>query len=151
MEMVATLQAKSRRYCHQQLSWFRDEKLFRWLDATQPAEEVAQDIVNRYNLPTHEGMICIRGRSHLKFLPCMSKSFQGSFRSSASRLRHVKSIRMWYMRFGGNQPRDYVTYPRGQFACMHAIWMAFLCSKTPSWCCERCLACRQWRPDWATQ
>lgn len=55
MEMLTQLQAKSRRYCHSQLSWFRDEKLFKWVDATSSASEVAQEIVKRYQQDIHEG------------------------------------------------------------------------------------------------
>ncbi|KAK9826713.1 hypothetical protein WJX81_000524 [Elliptochloris bilobata] len=42
--MVDEMQAATRRLCHSQLSWFRNEPAFRWVDATPPPEQVAAAI-----------------------------------------------------------------------------------------------------------
>ncbi len=39
--MVEDVQAATRRLCHSQLSWFRGEAAFTWVDAAPPAAEVA--------------------------------------------------------------------------------------------------------------
>ena len=47
VQLVAEVQRASRNLCHRQLSWFRDEPLFAWVDADRDAADVSADIVAR--------------------------------------------------------------------------------------------------------
>lgn len=55
LQMVRDIQKASRNLCHRQLSWFRDEALFRWVDAARDPEQVADDIMQMLGEDCHEG------------------------------------------------------------------------------------------------
>ena len=42
--MVQEMQSATRQLCHSQLSWFRGEPAFRWVDATPAPQDVAAAI-----------------------------------------------------------------------------------------------------------
>ena len=43
--MLHDIQRASRNLCHRQLSWFRDEPLFTWLDAGREPEQITADVL----------------------------------------------------------------------------------------------------------
>lgn len=55
IELVKSIQAASRKLCHRQMTWFRDEEMFRWIDATAGEEAVLSEILERWAAPEHEG------------------------------------------------------------------------------------------------
>ncbi|KAI7839677.1 hypothetical protein COHA_006486 [Chlorella ohadii] len=55
IQAVQAVQAASRQLCHKQMTWFRDEEMFRWIDATQGEEAVLAEILQRWAAPAHEG------------------------------------------------------------------------------------------------
>ena len=56
VSMLAAMQAKSRRLCQDQLAWFRDDPLFYWVDASQPAASLTESILQSINADFHQGM-----------------------------------------------------------------------------------------------
>ena len=44
LQLAVEVQAASRQYANQQIKWARGVQLFRWLDATRPAEDIVADI-----------------------------------------------------------------------------------------------------------
>lgn len=55
IELVKQVQAASRKLCHRQMTWFRDEEMFRWIDATAGEEAVLDELLERWAAPRHEG------------------------------------------------------------------------------------------------
>lgn len=55
VDLAKAIQAASRRLCHSQLTWFRDDTLFRWIDATQGQSSVVEEILGLWTEPCHEG------------------------------------------------------------------------------------------------
>ena len=47
VQLVHDIQRASRNLCHRQLSWFRDEPLFTWLDADREPEQVTADMLEQ--------------------------------------------------------------------------------------------------------
>ncbi|EIE19274.1 isopentenyl transferase, partial [Coccomyxa subellipsoidea C-169] len=45
VQMVRDIQRASRNLCHRQLSWFRDEPLFRWVEAGREPADIVDDII----------------------------------------------------------------------------------------------------------
>ncbi len=66
--MVRNIQSASRKLCHRQLSWFRDEPLYRWLDAARPADDVATEIATMLEAETHDAGEGQNGFAYLKSL-----------------------------------------------------------------------------------
>ena len=54
--MVRDVQAASRKLCHRQLSWFRDERLFKWLEGHRPVESIVDEIVADCSSPMNPGV-----------------------------------------------------------------------------------------------
>ncbi|TVU50705.1 hypothetical protein EJB05_02092, partial [Eragrostis curvula] len=48
MEFLAKFQGTSRNFAKRQLTWFRNEKIYQWVDASQPFEAVVQFICDAY-------------------------------------------------------------------------------------------------------
>ena len=65
--MVRGIQSASRNLCHRQLSWFRDEPLFQWVDAAREPSAIVEDIVAALANDSHKGVS--RGSSSKP--PCM--------------------------------------------------------------------------------
>lgn len=57
VQMVRDIQKASRNLCHRQLSWFRDEQLFRWVDAERELSEVVDEIVAELSSDSHTGIL----------------------------------------------------------------------------------------------
>ncbi|KAL4434476.1 hypothetical protein ABPG75_000917 [Micractinium tetrahymenae] len=55
IELVKQVQAASRKLCHRQMTWFRDEEMFRWIDATAGEEAVLAEMLECWAAPQHEG------------------------------------------------------------------------------------------------
>ena len=49
------VQTASRKLCHRQLSWFRDERLFKWLEGDRPVGAIVDDIIADYAAPENPG------------------------------------------------------------------------------------------------
>ena len=58
VQLVHDIQRASRNLCHRQLSWFRDEPLFTWLDADRQPEVVTADIVAQLRSTAPTGGVC---------------------------------------------------------------------------------------------
>ena len=56
--MVRDVQAASRKLCHRQLSWFRDERLFKWLEGDRPVDSIVDEIIADYSRPVNPGAPC---------------------------------------------------------------------------------------------
>ncbi|KAL6603359.1 hypothetical protein ACP70R_043720 [Stipagrostis hirtigluma subsp. patula] len=48
-EFLAKFQATSRKFARRQMTWFRNEKIYQWVDASQPFEAVVQFICDAYH------------------------------------------------------------------------------------------------------
>ena len=55
IKLAQNIQAASRKLCHRQLSWFRDDERFRWVDATADEDAVVDEILALWAQPEHEG------------------------------------------------------------------------------------------------
>lgn len=55
VELARNIQTASRQLCHKQLSWFRDDPLFKWIDASQGQKETVDQILELYKTPAHQG------------------------------------------------------------------------------------------------
>ena len=53
--MVREIQRASRKLCHRQLSWFRDERLFKWLENDRPVEAVVDEMLADFHSLTNPG------------------------------------------------------------------------------------------------
>ncbi|TVU27129.1 hypothetical protein EJB05_29709, partial [Eragrostis curvula] len=49
MEFLAKFQATSRNFARRQLTWFRNEKIYQWVDASQPFDVIVQFICDAYH------------------------------------------------------------------------------------------------------
>lgn len=50
------IQSASRKLCHRQLNWFRDDALFRWIEASERDEQdIVDEILRLWNKETHQG------------------------------------------------------------------------------------------------
>ena len=58
VQMVRDVQAASRKLCHRQLSWFRDERLFKWLEGDRPVGSIVDEIVADFSSPVNPGVPC---------------------------------------------------------------------------------------------
>jgi tRNA dimethylallyltransferase len=54
-QLVRDVQTASRQLCHRQLSWFRDERLFKWVEGDRPVGAVVDDIIADYEAPVNPG------------------------------------------------------------------------------------------------
>lgn len=56
IQLAKDIQTASRKLCHRQLSWFRDDTMFRWIDACRLSNDgVVNNIVELWNAPAHAG------------------------------------------------------------------------------------------------
>jgi tRNA dimethylallyltransferase len=55
VQLAREIQSASRQLCHKQLSWFRDDSLFKWIDAAQGQKETVDQILELYDTPAHQG------------------------------------------------------------------------------------------------
>ena len=53
--MVRDIQTASRKLCHRQLSWFRDERLFKWLEGDRPLNTIVDEILADFHGPINAG------------------------------------------------------------------------------------------------
>ena len=53
--MVRDVQAASRKLCHRQLSWFRDERLFKWLEGDRSVDSIVDEIIADCSSPVNPG------------------------------------------------------------------------------------------------
>ena len=51
------IQKASRNLCHRQLSWFRDEPLFQWIDAAREPADIVDDIIAELAKEVHTGIL----------------------------------------------------------------------------------------------
>ncbi|CAN6339239.1 unnamed protein product [Urochloa humidicola] len=49
LQFLAKFQSTSRNFAKRQLTWFRNERIYQWVDASQPFEPVVQFICNAYH------------------------------------------------------------------------------------------------------
>uniref|UniRef100_A0A0A9D2P8 IPT n=1 Tax=Arundo donax TaxID=35708 RepID=A0A0A9D2P8_ARUDO len=49
LEFLTKFQSTSRNFAKRQITWFRNEKIYQWVDASQPFEAVAQFICGAYH------------------------------------------------------------------------------------------------------
>ncbi|CAN6339155.1 unnamed protein product [Urochloa humidicola] len=49
LQFLAKFQSTSRNFARRQLTWFRNERIYQWVDASQPFEPVVQFICNAYH------------------------------------------------------------------------------------------------------
>ncbi|XP_047096434.1 tRNA dimethylallyltransferase 9-like [Lolium rigidum] len=49
LEFLAKFQQTSRNFSKRQMTWFRNEKIYQWVDASQPFEAIVQFICDAYN------------------------------------------------------------------------------------------------------
>ena len=59
VQMVRDIQRASRNLCHRQLSWFRDEPLFQWVDAARQPSDIVNDIIASLADDTHKGAVLL--------------------------------------------------------------------------------------------
>lgn len=52
-QLVQKMQSASRQLCHRQMSWFRDEKQFVWIEANRNFHDVVAEILELWNKPEH--------------------------------------------------------------------------------------------------
>ena len=55
--MVKDIQQASRQLNKRQMTWFRDDPMYLWLDATKPKEELVETISSSLLQPPHEGKV----------------------------------------------------------------------------------------------
>ncbi len=55
--MVRDIQRASRNLCHRQLSWFRDEPLFQWVEAGREPADIVDDIIAALADSSHKGVL----------------------------------------------------------------------------------------------
>eukprot|EP00887_Chlorella_sp_A99_P000641 scaffold5.g641.t1 len=53
--LVKDVATASRQYCTRQMTWFRDDAQFKWVDATRGDEAVVADILAAWDAPAHAG------------------------------------------------------------------------------------------------
>jgi tRNA dimethylallyltransferase len=49
LEFITKFQQTSRNFSKRQMTWFRNEKIYQWVDASQPFEAIVQFICDAYN------------------------------------------------------------------------------------------------------
>lgn len=54
--MVKDIQQASRQLNKRQMTWFRDDPMYQWLDAKQPIDVLVQQIMESVEQPEHVGM-----------------------------------------------------------------------------------------------
>ena len=72
--MVKDIQQASRQLNKRQMTWFRDDPMYQWLDAKQPLDALVQQIVESVDQPEHVGMFLhFDGSPHVQHPPagCM--------------------------------------------------------------------------------
>lgn len=57
VQMVKDIQQASRQLNKRQMTWFRDDPMYQWLDAKQPTEALVQQIVESVEQPKHVGKV----------------------------------------------------------------------------------------------
>lgn len=62
IQLARDIQTASRKLCHRQLSWFRDDPLFRWIDATKGKDATVEEILGLWTEPGHRGGCGTGGR-----------------------------------------------------------------------------------------
>lgn len=55
VQLVKDIQAGTRQFATRQMTWFRDDSMYTWLDASQPASEVVASIVAGLQHPMAQG------------------------------------------------------------------------------------------------
>ncbi|CAK0779903.1 hypothetical protein CVIRNUC_004884 [Coccomyxa viridis] len=81
VQMVRDVQAASRKLCHRQLSWFRDERLFKWLEGDRPVGSIVDDIVADFSSPVNPGSSHDQGM--------LTKEQERELRMYVTQLSHV--------------------------------------------------------------
>ena len=69
VQMVKDIQQASRQLNKRQMTWFRDDPMYQWLDAKQPTDALVQQIVESVGRSEHVGklscqlhmFICVQG------------------------------------------------------------------------------------------
>ena len=59
VQMVKDIQQASRRLNKRQMTWFRDDLMYLWLDAKKPVVELLDQIASSLAEPVHIGKFCI--------------------------------------------------------------------------------------------
>ena len=55
LQMVTEMQVASRQLSKRQLTWFRGEPMYQWVDAARPVDVVADDIFASVHAAVHPG------------------------------------------------------------------------------------------------
>lgn len=113
--MVREVQTASRKLCHRQLSWFRDERLFRWLEGDRPVGTIVDEILAGYHSAVNPGaspdccdMISTEFQaksSSCTLLRFFTAAESGSFKSAGASGSSAVSVSaglslVWCQRFG---------------------------------------------------
>ena len=61
--MVKDIQQASRQLNKRQMTWFRDDPMYQWLDAQQPVHTLVQQIVEAVEKSEHVGMFLSKSSS----------------------------------------------------------------------------------------
>lgn len=59
VQMVRDIQQASRQLNKRQMTWFRDDPMYQWLDAKQPIDTLVQQIVEAVEQSEHVGMFLL--------------------------------------------------------------------------------------------
>ncbi|GAB4815722.1 hypothetical protein N2152v2_002768 [Parachlorella kessleri] len=62
IQLVRDIQTASRKLCHRQMVWFRDDPMFKWVDATAGDDQVIAEILDCWGQPAHQGGCGTSGR-----------------------------------------------------------------------------------------
>jgi len=73
VELARSIQGASRKLCHRQLNWFRDDGLFQWVDAERGDDELVDELVRLWNEPAHSGG---SGSEHGRLNPDQAKAMK---------------------------------------------------------------------------
>ncbi|CAL5221867.1 g4129 [Coccomyxa viridis] len=73
VQMVRDIQTASRKLCHRQLSWFRDERLFKWLEGDRPLNTIVDEILADFHGPINADALCLKGTVGLPSSPVAFK------------------------------------------------------------------------------
>ncbi|KAK9833352.1 hypothetical protein WJX84_005140 [Apatococcus fuscideae] len=55
VDLVDSMQQSSRQLCHRQLTWFRDDAMYQWLDATRSTVDLVLHVQQELQKPEHKG------------------------------------------------------------------------------------------------
>lgn len=57
VQCVKDVQTASRKFCHRQYCWFRDDDLYLWVDASEGPDNAIEEMLSNFKLNLHKGTI----------------------------------------------------------------------------------------------